>query len=94
MAKVAEWVDGYRGKIVQLIAGEESFHLVFTRQGVSLRRGEYPSCEITYSGEEGIILQLLQGQTTTSAETKGGRLTIWGNMHESLPFEAVLRSAV
>lgn len=92
LKRVESWVDGYRGKIVQLITEKGSFHLVFARGGVSLRRGEYPSSEITYCGDDNVLLKILRGQSSASVETKTGNLTLWGNMHESLPFESLVKS--
>lgn len=92
LKKVQTWINGYRGKIVQLITKRESFHLVFTNEAVSLRKGEYPSGEITYYGEESVLLRILKGQASASSETKAGNLTLWGNMHESLPFEGLLKA--
>lgn len=91
LKRVRDWIDGYSGKVVQLTTEQKNYYLVFTKDGVSLRKGEYPSCELTYRGEENPLVKILKGQTSTYAEMKGENLTLWGSLHESVPFEGLIR---
>ncbi len=91
LKKVDEWVDGYRGKIIGIGSGDEAYHLVFTKGNVSLRKGEYPSVELTYLGDAKSIGAILRGETTTKTEIRKGNIKTWHNLHEAVPFEEVLR---
>ena len=90
MAQVGEWIDGYRGKIVGIKTDDKAYHVVFTKELVSFRVGDYPSADITYLGEEDALCRILSGETSTKEETRRGGVKIWQNMHEALPFEKAL----
>ena len=88
--KVKEWIDGYYGKVIGFIAPHKAYHLVFTKDGVSLREGDYPSCEVSYRGSEEALLRLLNRVTNTGEAVKSGQLKAWGNLNEATQFEAIL----
>lgn len=90
--KVREWVDGYTGKIIELRTKDKTYHLVFTKDRVSLREGEYPSVELTYHGEEEALMRLIKGESSTKEEVKKGRLKTWHNLHEAAKFQEVFCS--
>lgn len=92
LAKVRAWIDGYRGKIIQLRTKDNAFHLVFTKDKVELRKGEYPSVDVTYIGEEDVLMRILRGETSGREEIRKGALKTWQNLHETFRFEDVLRS--
>ncbi len=91
MSKVTDWIDGYSGKIIELRTKAKTYHLVFTKAGVSLREGEYPSVELTYHGEEEALVRLIRGESSTREEVRKGKLKTWHNLHEALKFEEVFR---
>ena len=88
--KVREWIDSYYGKVIGFVTPGKAYHLVFTGDGVSLREGDYPSCEVSYRGSEEILQRLLNRQTSTSEAVKSGQLKAWGNLNEATKFEAIL----
>lgn len=92
MAKVRDWIDGYRGKILNFKTKGTAYHLVFTKEGVACRAGEYPSVELTYIGEEDALSSLVRGETTTRDAAKAGKLKTWHNLHEAVRFEEVLKT--
>ncbi|MBI2908282.1 MAG: hypothetical protein HYX92_11595 [Chloroflexi bacterium] len=89
--KIADWINGYDGKVIQFKSPEEDYCLVFTKAGAFLRRGEYPSCDVTYIGSREALLRILKGESSARAEMRAGDFKIWGNLHETYKFEAVLR---
>ncbi len=90
MEKVREWINGYRGKIVSLKTGDKAYHIVFTKELASFRAGDYPSADITYLGGEDTLCRIINGETSAKQEARAGRVTIWQNLHEALPFERAL----
>jgi hypothetical protein len=90
MERVKDWIDGYRGKVIQISAEGEFYHLVFTKEKVSLRKGQYPSVDVTYLGSRDAIVKILKGETTGRAESRAGNIKIWNSLHETFPFEAVI----
>lgn len=91
ITRVANWIDGYDGKVIQFKAPEEDYCLVFTKSGTVLRKGEYPSCDVTYIGSKEALLRILRGESSARAEMRAGGFKIWGNLHETFKFEEMLR---
>lgn len=89
--RIADWIDGYDGKVIQFKAPGEDYCLVLTKAGAFLRKGEYPSCDVTYIGTRETLLRILKGESSARAEIRAGNFKIWGNLHETFKFEAVLR---
>lgn len=88
--KVSEWVDGLSGKIIGFKSPEESYHIVFTREGALLRKGDYPSCEVSYRGSVEDILKILRGEERAASIWKAGEFKVWGSLSEAVRFEAIL----
>lgn len=89
--RIVDWIDGYDGKVIQFKSPSEDYCLVFTPSGAVLRKGEYPSCDVTYIGSEQSLLKILAGESSGRNELRAGGFKIWGNLHETFKFEAVLR---
>lgn len=90
MEKVREWIDGFFGKIICFKAPGESYHIVFTKERVELREGEYPSCEVYYHGDEEALEKVLDKELSASTGVKRGQLRIWGSLNEATKFEEIL----
>ena len=91
LQEVGEWIgDGYRGKIIQLKFGDKAYHIVFTRDSVSLREGEYPSVEVTYYASEDVLLRIIKGETRAKTEIRAGNLVNLQSLHEAAEFEQIM----
>ena len=88
--KVRNWINGYRGKVIEFRTPEQDYHIVFTTEKASLRKGGYPSPEISYVGEDEVILRVLKGESRASSEQKEGNIKIRLNMHEHFALRKVL----
>ena len=90
MDYVRRWIgNGYSGKIVVFATPEKSYHMVFTRDKVVLRSGEYPSCEVRYFGSEDNIIAIFSGETNAYTGVRTGRLVVWGSLNEATIFERI-----
>jgi putative sterol carrier protein len=92
--KVERWVDGYFGKIVSFHTSNESWYLTFSMGGVTLGKGDYPSCEVSYRGNKETLLSVLEGKVRASQAFKLSELKVWGSMNEAVQFEALLSATV
>ena len=90
MESVRDWIDSFRGKIINFKTPEGSFHLAFTCQNVEFREGSYPSCEVHYQGDENSIMRIINRESTAATSVKTGALKIWGSLNEATRFEALL----
>lgn len=91
LQEVREWIgDGYRGKVIQLKFGDKACHVVFTRESVSLREGEYPSVEVTYCASEDVLLKIIKGETRAKMEIRAGSLVNLQSLHEAAEFEQIM----
>ena len=90
LGKIREWINGYYGKVIGFVTPNKAYHLVFTREEVSLREGDYPSCEVFYRGSEEVMQKLLNRQKSTGEVVKSGQLKAWGNLNEAVTFEKIL----
>lgn len=90
LEKVRGWIDGYRGKIVQLITKDEAYHIVFTKESASLRPGEYASVDVTYQGDEAALIKIVKGETTAKMQARAGTIRTRQNMSDSFGFEHVV----
>lgn len=90
--KIREWINGYRGKVIcfQVEETGESFHLVFDRDKVILRKGNYSSCEFTYTGPQGVLAEIIEGKNSAMKCGMSGAIKGWGSVNEALEFEKVL----
>lgn len=86
---IRAWIDGYEGKIISLKGSEGSYHIIFTKQGVSFREGIYPSSEVSYEANDEVILGILQGKRSTYSEVRTDRCKVWGSLNEASNFEKV-----
>jgi len=87
---VRDWINGYWGKIIGFKTGDKGYHLVFTKDGVALRDGEYPSCEALYLGDEKAIMEILRKESSAYRSARGGKLKVWGSLNEARQFESLL----
>jgi len=87
---IRAWIDGYEGKIVTLKGSSGSYHIIFTKQGVSFREGIYPSCEVYYEASDEVILNILQGKLSAYSGVKNNRCKVWGSLNEASNFEKIL----
>ena len=90
MDYVRKWIgNGYSGKVIVFATPGKSHHMVFTRDKVILRAGEYPSCEVRYIGSEEDIMAVFSGETSAYTGVRTGRLVVWGNLNEATIFERI-----
>ena len=91
MQEVRQWLgSGYVGKVIQLKFGDKAYHIVFTREGVSLREGEYPSVEVTYWASEDVLLKIIKGETRAKMAVRAGTLINLQSLREAAEFEQVM----
>ena len=88
--KMLSWLGDYHGKIIAFSVPGESYHLVFTQEGVTLRQGDYASCETAYQGKESAVLDVLKGKISLYAGVKAGQLEVRGNLNDAESFESLL----
>jgi hypothetical protein len=87
---VRKWIgNGYSGKVVVFATPDKSRHMVFTKDKVFLRDGEYPSCEVRYIGSEEDLMAVFSGETSAYTGVRTGRLVVWGNLNEATIFERI-----
>ncbi|MHA1265974.1 MAG: hypothetical protein ACTSRS_12150 [Candidatus Helarchaeota archaeon] len=89
--RVKKWVDDYYGKIIGWNFGEQSFHLIFKKDGtVKLGRGEYPASEtIILTDPDTWFNFLLKGFEYTKTAMTEGKIWIRGNFHELIALNSV-----
>ena len=90
MGQVQKWVDGLKGKVITFKSPQESYHITFTKEKVSLREGDYPSCEVSYRGDQQNLLKILRGEEKAATVWRTGQLKVWGSLSEAMQFEALL----
>jgi len=93
MNEIRSWLEGYEGKIIGIKTPEEVYHLVFTDSGVTVREGEYPSCEGYYRGHEEEIVKVLEGKDSAYIGYPAGRFHFWGSLSETQKFERIFKKA-
>jgi hypothetical protein len=88
---IRKWIDGYRGKIICFNSEEgEAYHIVFDKDGATLRPGKYSSCEFFYSGPEEVLLAILRRENSAMKGGMAGIIKGWGSVNEAIKFEALL----
>ena len=90
MGQVQKWVDGLKGKVITFKSPQESYHIAFTKEKVALREGDYPSCEVSYRGDQQNLLKILRGEEKAATVWKTGQLKVWGSLSEAMQFETLL----
>lgn len=90
--KIREWINGYRGKVIcfQVEESGESYHLVFDKDKVILRKGNYSSCEFTYIGPRGVLVNIIHGKESARKAGMSAAIKGWGSLNEALQFEQLL----
>jgi putative sterol carrier protein len=88
--KIEKWINGYRAKVICLKTETESYHLVFKKDRVTLRPGDYSSCEFTYIGPKDVLLEILQGKKSAGSTGMAGAIKGWGSLNEAQQFERLL----
>ena len=88
--KIKEWIDGYRGKIIGLKTENEAYHLVFDQGRVTLRPGDYSSCEFCYLGPPEVLVKIIQGKESAMRCGMSGAIKGWGSVNEAQKFEKLL----
>lgn len=89
------WVGDYYGKIIQFTSGGKSIHAVFTRQGMTIREGQYPSPEVALSGDA--VEELARRRFAREAVKevmKQKRVTVRGNLHEAFALSRLAEAAL
>ncbi len=87
---VGRWLRGYDGKIVGFETPEGAYHIVFTAAKVTVREGDYPSCEARYRGTEDSVISVLDGKDGAYAGYTAGRFHFWGSLSEAIAFEKLV----
>jgi hypothetical protein len=88
--EIEEWIDGYRFKVICFKTENEAFHLVFKKDGVILRTGDYSSCEFSYLGPDDALAQILEAKSSARSAGMSGRIKGWGSLNEAQQFERLL----
>jgi len=88
--KIKEWINGYRGKIIGLKTENEAYHLVFDHDIVTLRTGDYSSCEFCYIGPSEVLMKIIQGKESAMRCGMSGAIKGWGSVNEAQKFEKLL----
>jgi hypothetical protein len=86
---VRKWIEGYDGKIISLKMNNNSYHIVFTKNGINCRPGIYPNSEVHYQAKDEMMLAILEGKTSAYSEAKNGRCLIRGSLNEASAFEKI-----
>ena len=63
---------------------------MFTRDEVSLREGDYPSCEAAYWGSEEAVTAVFKGESSLYAGVRTAGLKVYGSLNEAVRFEGLL----
>ncbi len=88
--RITEWIDGYRGKIIVFKSEKEAYHLIFEKGKVTLRAGDYSSCEFSYRGSVEVLTRILQRKESASKAGMAGAIKGWGSLNEAQQFERLL----
>ena len=87
--RLKEWINGYVGKVIGFKTPTDSYHIVLTEEGASLKQGDYPSCEYSYRGDDETLLSILRGEDTASSAVRAGKIKVWGSLNEAQRFEEI-----
>ena len=88
--KIVRWIDGYRGKVISFKTEDEAYHLVFEKDKVTLRDGNYSSCEFSYRGPRSVLAKVIQGEVSAGKAGMSGAIKGWGSLNEAMQFEKLL----
>ena len=88
--KIEKWINGYRAKVISFRTEAESYHLVFKKDRVTLRPGNYSSCEFSYIGPHDVLVEILQGKRSAGPSGIAGTIKGWGSLNEAQQFERLL----
>ena len=88
--KIRRWVDGYRGKVISFKTKDESFHLIFEKDKVTLNEGNYSSCEFSYIGSKEVLCAILRKEESAMRAGMSGIIKGWGSVNEALKFEKII----
>jgi putative sterol carrier protein len=88
--KIQKWVGNHNGKVICFKTGTEMFHLVFERDKVTLREGNYSSCEFSYIGPQDVLAAIIQGKESAMKCGMSGAIKGWGSVNEAVQFEKLL----
>ncbi len=88
--QIHEWIDGYRCKIICFKTETESFHIVFKKDKVVLRDGDYSSCEFSYLGPCDVLVRVLEAKSSARSAGMSGAIRGWGSLNEAQQFERLL----
>ncbi len=88
--EIRKWIDGYRSKVICFKTDREAFHLVFKRDEVVLRNGDYSSCEFSYLGPADALARILEAKSSAGPAGMAGVIKGWGSLNEAQRFERLL----
>lgn len=92
-AVVRKWLGESDGKVIGFkIRGtdEKNFHIVLTKNGASLRDGEYPACDCVIVTSEEVLNGIAEGKVAFKEALKTDKITNWGNLHDMLAFSRIV----
>jgi len=90
---VRKWLGESDGKIIgfKIRNGtERNFHIVLTKNGATLRDGEYPACDCVIVTSEEVLKGIADGKVAFKEALKTDKITNWGNLHEMLAFSKIM----
>ncbi|MGQ9720896.1 MAG: SCP2 sterol-binding domain-containing protein [Candidatus Jordarchaeum sp.] len=100
MDAVKKWIgDRYYGKIIQFQVGDlngfsKAYYFVFTKKGVKLKEGDYPSPELILRSDEETLQGIIEGKVKVSTVRDQWKLLIIGNAHDQFPFMRIATSVL
>lgn len=88
---VAQWIDPYQGKILQVDAEGEKFYVVMTKEKLWMEEGDYPSPDVIYRVKDAqVILDIFTGRAPFRDAMKTWDLWVIGAAHESVPLAQLI----
>lgn len=88
---VARWVGKQMGKILQVEAEGEIFHVIITPKKMKVKMGPYPSPDVIYRAEKAeTLMDIFSGRVDFRSVIKDWSLVVVGSGHESIPLSELI----
>lgn len=89
--RIKEWIGTYQGKIMAFQVADDSYYLVFKKDGsINIRKGEYPSSDVFFRGSYEDMEGVLMGDMDPKNLINQSRLFFHGNYNEFVPFKRLI----
>lgn len=88
---VAEWINPWPGKVLQVDAEGEKFYTVITQEKMWIEEGEYPSPDVIFRVKDAqVILDIFTGRLPFRNAMKSWDLFVIGAAHEAVPLAQLI----